>query len=95
MTGSSRSLGEFTGTGVVRGTPTRLVAVEIITDGTNTADVIFHDSASAASGLKLFEGGAPGADRSKFVRFSPPLKADNGVYLTLTGTGASCIVYEG
>ena len=95
MSGSARSLGEFTSDGAVRATPTRITGVSIITDGTNPADVILYDNASAASGTKLFEGGCAGATRSAWIHFDPAVKAENGVYLDITGTGASCIVYEG
>lgn len=94
MNSSIRSLGESTADGVIRSGRTRLAAVEIITDGSNNATVILYDN-TAASGTKVFEGGAVGADLSKFIEFPRPVKCDNGLYLDISGTGASCIVYEG
>lgn len=93
MGASKRSLGEKTADGVLHNGPTRLAAILIITDGTNPADIIIYDNNSAASGLKLFEGGVAGNGRSKYNEFNPPIKAENGMYLDITGTGASCIIY--
>lgn len=90
---SSQTLGEFTADGAVFAGRTRLYAVAIITDGTNPADVILYDNATAASGTKVYEGGVAGADRGATVVFDCPVKCDNGLYLDITGTGASCIVY--
>ena len=94
MTSSCISLGESTADGILHNGNTRVVAVQVITDGTNPADVILYDNTSAA-GTKVFEGGCAGADRSQLYDFSMPVKCKNGIYLDITGTGASCIVYTG
>lgn len=92
MAGSKRSLGESTADGILHNGPTRLAGVQVITDGTNNATVILYDN-TAASGTKVYEGGAVGADLSKLDAFDVPVKCENGLYLDITGTGASCIVY--
>lgn len=93
MATSSVSLGEFTADGAVFAGRTRLYGVAIITDGTNPADVILYDNAAAASGTKVYEGGVQGASRGATVIFDAPVRCNNGLYLDITGTGASCIVY--
>ena len=88
------SLDEFTADGAVWDNGKGLLkGVMVITDGTNPADVILYDNASAASGVKVFEGGCAGADRSAWFEFDPGISFKNGLYLDITGTGASCIVY--
>lgn len=91
-----RSQGEITADGVVRDSRAIITAVMVITDGTNSADLILYDNATAASGTKLFEGGALGTvDRAKLFNFTSPIYAENGVFADITGTGASAIVYIG
>jgi len=89
------SSGEKTASGVVLAGKTLLAGVEIITNGANDATIILHDNASAASGTKLFEGGCVAADLSKFVSFDHKVQCSDGIYITVTGTGASAIVYYG
>lgn len=90
----SKSLGEFTADGAVWANGSgRLAGVTVITDKTNDATVILYDNASAASGTKLFEGACPGTEDSKHFNFTHPVSFKNGMYLDITGTGASCIVY--
>lgn len=88
------SLDEQTADGILHTGPTRVAAVQIITDGTNPADVILYDNTSAA-GVKVFEGGVAGTTRSMLFDLPRPVKCKNGIYLDITGTGASCIVYTG
>lgn len=94
MAGSKRSLGESTADGILHNGPTRLAGILVITDATNNATAILYDN-TAASGTKVFEGGAIGANLSALYEFDPPVKCENGIYLDITGTGASCIVYTG
>jgi len=70
-----------------------LKAVQVITDGTNDATVILYDN-TAASGKKVFEGTCPGGEDSRLFDFSYPPNFKTGLYLDITGTGASCIVYS-
>jgi len=95
---TSRSSGEKTSDGVIVDRRSLLCGVEIITDNSNDATVILYDNASAASGTKLYEGtcsGAAGAEKSKLVWFDRPVQCLNGIYLDISGTGASAIVYTG
>ncbi len=94
MTGFVISSGELTADGIVYNGRTLLAGVQIITDGTNDATVILYDN-TAASGKQAFQGGCPGAEDSKFIGFDRPVRCENGLYLDITGTGASCIVYTG
>lgn len=95
MSASIISLGEKTSDGTLHDGNTRLSAVMVITDGTNTATVILYDN-TAASGKKVFEAQVDaGNDHSVLYTFPCPVRCENGLYLDIDGTGASCIVYTG
>lgn len=90
-----RSSGAKTVDGVISDRPTLLCGVNLAI-GTGDASVILYDNASAASGTKLAEIKVIAtAFASKEVFFDRPVKASNGIYMDITGTGASCIVYTG
>jgi len=69
-----------------------LTGVLVNTDGTNPATVILYDSLGA-SGTKVYQGGCAGATRH--LPFAPaiPIKYDTGLYLDISGTGASCLIH--
>lgn len=83
---------ELTASAVIFAAPGLLTAVNIITDGTNPATVIIHDNASAGSGKKIYEGTAAGANHYGGRNFVFPLRCYNGIYMTISGTGASAII---
>jgi len=75
--------------------PTLLSAILILTDGTNAATVTIYDSATENTGAKVvWKNKEAGANNYGGALFNPPLKMDNGVYITISGTGASFIAYE-
>ena len=94
MAGSRRSLDEQTSDGILYNGYCRLGGVQILTDGTNDATVILYDN-TAASGVKVFVAVVEGAADAELYDFSVPIKCKNGLYLDITGTGASCIPYLG
>jgi len=67
-----------------------LAAVLVITNGTDDASLTIYDNTSA-SGTKLLEITVPAADRYAF--FPLWVKAINGLYADVAGTGAAYIVY--
>lgn len=92
---SSRSSGLKTADAVIATGRNRINAVTLITDGTNAANVIVYDNASAASGVVLAKVSASGAQNTMHVIFENPVVAEDGVYADVTGTGAGYIVYYG
>ena len=95
MASSITSLGEQAASGTLHTGVTRLAAVQVITDGTNTATVILYDN-TAASGTKVFEAEVDAAnDHSALFHFPRPVACKTGLYLSISGTGASCIPYTG
>ncbi len=88
------SSGELTSSQLLFNGRHTLNAVQVITDGTNPATVIIYDN-TAASGKKLFESVVAGANNSGFFSWDCGVQCQNGIYVSVSGTGASCIVYYG
>ena len=90
---TTRSSDEQTADGIIANRTAILCGVMIISDGTNDPTVILYDN-TAASGAKLFERSVDVSVEGfgSYIEL-PCVKADNGIYLDITGTGASCIVY--
>lgn len=65
-------------------------AVVVTTDGTNDAEVIIYDN-TAASGKIAARIPVKGADKLGGQHI--PFRTDNGIYATVTGTGAKYQVY--
>ena len=66
--------------------------VEIITDGTNNASVVVYDG-TTATGTKLFQGTVIGASLFGGATFENPIETFTGIYVDVSGTGASYITY--
>lgn len=88
-----KSSGEKTSSGAIKASEGFLGGAIVLTDGTNDATVILYDNDNAASGTKLFEVTVAGADNYGGLVLPVPIRFDNGCYLSISGTGASCIVY--
>jgi len=68
------------------------LGVLIITDGTNPATVTVQDGLTA-TGTELFKGVVAGANNFDNFVAGLPIKAKVGIYVTVSGTGASYIAY--
>lgn len=95
MKDTCRSSGELTSSTALQAQGSLLDGVLVITDGTNAATVIIYDNASAASGKKLFEAVVAGANNTGYFDLPYAVKAEDGLYVSISGTGASAIVYFG
>jgi len=86
-------MAEFTSSQLLSGGPTCLRYVKVITDGTNDAKAILYDNTSG-SGTVVDETTAAAGNNYGGGNVNPPdgIRCVNGLYLTLTGTGASAIV---
>jgi hypothetical protein len=85
------STGELVADTVIVSRPGALCAILVITDGTNAATAIIYDNV-AASGKKIGEWTVPGASQYGGRNWVIPVQFEIGLYLDLTGTGASAIV---
>jgi len=66
--------------------------VIVLTDGTYDATIIIYDNTSAAA-PKLFEEKVAGGDNYGGMIGPGPVAFKTGLYASVDGTGASCIVY--
>lgn len=87
----SISSGEQTTTKCVITGPCKMSGLGIITDGTNTAKVIIDDSTDG-SGTVNWEQSVVGANHYGGRNWTDPLEFDNGIYVTVSGTGASYFI---
>ena len=84
---------EFTSSQLLSGGPTRLKYIKVITNGTDDATAILYDN-TAASGTVVDETKETGTNNYGGGNVVPPkgIKCTTGLYLSLSGTGASAIV---
>ena len=68
-----------------------LCGVQALTDGTNNATCVVYDNKSAASGNVVGKGISLGAALSGGSAL--PTTFGTGLYLSVSGTNANCIVY--
>lgn len=72
----------------------RVNALTILTDGTNAATAEIKDGTTSAGTTKI-TGKCVGASLINHIIFENPVLFENGLYVDLTGTGATCIVFYG
>jgi len=89
---SSQTSGEQTSDAAIVASGCYLSAIWAITDGTNNAKVIIYDNASAASGTVVGELTIVGASHFGGRDWLYPIVMRNGIYVDVTGTGASYII---
>ena len=80
---------------VVCGMKTRLNALTAISDGTNTATVTVYDNASTSSGTIFAKAVATANSGTIFMVFDNPVCTDNGITVTVAGTGSGAVIYYG
>jgi len=78
------------GTTVVKNSKTYLKSVTVVGNATDLAQVVVYDNASTASG-KVLAKQQTVADAVSIV-FTYPVKAEAGLVVVVTGTGAEAIV---
>lgn len=92
MRDTSKSTGSLSADTLIATGTALLCGVNLVTDGTNAATLVIYDNTSAA-GTALVTVKIKGADLSKEILFTFPVKAKNGLYADITGTGASFSVF--
>lgn len=92
--GSSISSGLKTSSAVIQTGRNRINAVTLI-GGSTASSVIIYDNASAASGTVLAKATQATNLVTTHIIFENPIVAENGLYLSLAGTGAEAILYYG
>lgn len=92
LRGASNKSGEQTSSVTIDTGSGELRGVNINTDGSNNATVILYDN-TAASGTKLWEQVILGTDITGGFFDGFGIEYDTGIYLSISGTGASANVY--
>lgn len=67
--------------------------MKVITDGSNNATIKVYDNASAASGTQVDEATVTGSDQYGGMILPHPVRCSNGIYVSVSGTGAAVIIY--
>lgn len=91
--GGCNSSGLKTADAAIRTAPGWFCGAEIITNAASDAAITVYDNASAASGTVLFQGTVAAAANFGGVTFPIPIRSVNGIYVDVSGTGASYIIY--
>lgn len=92
MRDTSKSSGSLSASTLLVTGTALLCGLNLVTDGTNAVTVTVYDN-TAASGTVLATVKVKGADLSKEILFTYPVKAKTGLYASVSGTGASFTVY--
>jgi hypothetical protein len=87
----STSSGELTASAAIKALPCQLASVTV-TPGSATTTVIIYDNASAASGTKLLSITMAANGSTQTFSLNYPKVANNGLYCSISGTGASANV---
>lgn len=88
----AKSSGEKTASAVISAGPCLLTGAMVITDSSNDATLVLYDNASAASGTVLGEFKVAAADFYGGRGWQNPVQCFNGIYASISGTGASYVV---
>ena len=91
MQANAKSSGELDATASVVAGPCALASVLVITDGTNDGKVVIDDSTDG-SGTVKYETTVVGANNYGGRNWTFPVEFTDGIYVTLSGTGATFIV---
>lgn len=78
---------------VICNMPGKVVALTVLTDGTNDATAIVYDNATTNSGTVLAKLIVAGESRSGSLLVDCGILANRGIYLAVSGTGAEAIVH--
>lgn len=85
--------GELAASAIVSNAPGAFASLSVTADGTNTADVTVYDNASAASGTVIAHVVVPANSKFDMLHLTVPCEVRNGLYASISGTGAKCVVY--
>jgi hypothetical protein len=89
----SETSGEVAASGSIYSKACYLTSFYVLTDGTNAATAILYNyQVASGATTKVAEFTVPGASRQDGRPWIFPVPCENGLYLDLSGTGASCII---
>ncbi len=93
--------GVISASAAVKGAAGVVGGVLVINDGANDPTIKIFDNANAGSGTEIFRYledvsvsfGAGGPAQKQHIFLLPDIQCVNGIYITLSGTGAAAVVY--
>lgn len=88
----SKTSGDMVASGAVTTEPAYITAMYVMTDGTNAAKAIAYNGPVATGTMVVGEFTVPGATGQGGRQWPFPVVCEKGIYVVLSGTGASCIV---
>ena len=88
----SKTSGELMSSGVVTTASAYITSMYVLTDGTNAAKGIVYNGPVATGSAVVGEFTVPGATGQDGRAWPFPTICEKGIYVVLSGTGASCIV---
>ncbi len=87
------SSGVKSASAAISSVPALLVGFSVTTNGTDNATLTLYDNASSASGTVIGQATVLGSQMNYNLAYNIPVKASNGIYLSLSGTGATALVF--
>ena len=91
---SSRSSDLLTASALIATGKNRINAISLIGDGVNAGTLTVYDNTSAA-GKVIGYVATKTSDVQNHIIFTFPVYAENGIFASLTGTGAKYIIFYG
>ena len=88
----SRGSGLLQSSAVVSSKPVAITSFEVLTDGSNAATVTVYDNATTGSGTVISKIVCTGAANFCGQTWDVPRYCSNGIYVSISGTGAGAIV---
>jgi len=88
----AKTSGEKTADAAITTSPGYITAIYVISDGSNNPKIIVYDNATAASGTVLIEMTVVASDNYGGRSWVFPAEFFNGIYVDVSGTGASYII---
>lgn len=70
-------------------------SITVLGDGTNAPTLTLYDNATSATGTVLAKIVGVATSTYLFAEYTNPVRADNGIYAAISGTGANYIVTYG
>ena len=94
MSTSSISSGLKSASGLIVTGKNRINAISMLGDGTNVSSITVFDN-TTASGKVIAQVNCRASDQQNHIIFANPVVAELGIYVQLSGTGGTYIVYYG
>lgn len=94
MISSSRSSGLKSASALIATGKNRINSIMAVGDGTNAGTLLIYDNTSAA-GTVLAQVAVGSQHHTAYISFPNPIYAENGLYASLSGTGATYVITYG